>query len=488
MSRLRTLSLCAVLLGMTVTAYLPLWRNDLIDFDDEIYITSNPRILEGLSWPGCYWAWTNDNAPYWHPLTWLSLQFDAHCFSTYTPQGQTILCPAAFHGQNLLWHAASVLLLFTLWQRLTGACWRSFLVAALFAVHPMHVESVAWAIERKDVLSGFFGLLAVWMYLRYVENPGWKWYLGLVVAYLLSLLSKPMLITLPFVLLLLDYWPLRRLWPTNSPADTATGRSLKPASPAQLIREKLPLFGMALWIAGVTFVARQDHGAMVPLCVVSPSARLANGLTAYGWYLSTTLWPCRLAVLYPHLYDNWSLPSVLAGAGALVAITALSLWQARRRPWLLTGWLWFAGMLVPVLGLAQGGAQAWADRFSYWPHIGLFVALVWGLGELVERLRLPVWVSGIGGALLLGTLAVLTWIQVGYWRDSLTLWEHAVAVTRDNERAHQHVANYYRKQDQEEEADFHLAEAARIQLERMKPLFKVHIERPDITDAPTHTE
>ena len=280
--------------------------------------------------------------------------------------------PAAFHGQNLAWHAASALLLFGLWQRLTGARGRSFLVAALFAVHPMHVESVAWAIERKDVLSVFFGVLTLWAYARYLDRPGWKRYLPLGTAFLLSLLSKPMLITLPFVLLLLDYWPLRRTAP-----------------PRRLVWEKAPLFALAALFAVVTVVLRFEHGALVSLDDVPLLSRVANALTAYGWYLSTTFYPARLAALYPHPYDHWSPAAALAGAAALLSLTALSVWQARRRPWLITGWLWFVVALVPVIGLAQGGKQAWADRFSYWPHIGLFVAVVWGLGECVERCASP---------------------------------------------------------------------------------------------------
>lgn len=453
MCRVRLPYLCAGLLLLTVVAYLPVWSNGFVDFDDEPYIAQNPGVVEGLSARGFSWAWTNDTVPYWIPVTWLSLQLDAHCFSGQDPDGRVVLSPAAFHGQNLAWHAAGVLLVFGWWCRVTGARWRSFLVAALFAVHPMHVESVAWAMERKDVLSGFFGALTLWAYVHYLERPGVLRYLVMAAAFVTSLLAKPMLMTLPCVLLLLDYWPLGR-WGA--------------VSPRRLIREKVPLLAVAAAMAIITLNCRAANGSLVPLYTISLSARLANALTAYGWYLCATICPWRLAVLYPHPYEAWSPLAALAGAAALLSLTALSLWQARRQPWLLIGWLWFAGMLVPVLGLAQGGAQAWADRFSYWPHIGLFVAVVWGLGALVRRLRVPAYAAALTGALVLGGFGVLTWVQVGYWRDSLALWQHALAVTTDNDRAHENVSRCYRRRGQFAEAESHLEEAARIQVRRMQ--------------------
>jgi hypothetical protein len=465
MGHLRSVYLCAGLVLLTLVAYLPLWRNDFVDFDDEGYLTKNPAIQQGLTWSGVTWAWTNDEAPYWFPITWLSFLFDTHFFSTRTSHGQVMLCPAAFHGQNLIWHMANVLLLFGLLHRFGGARWRGFLVAALFAVHPMHVESVAWATQRKDVLSAFFGLVTVWAYVCYLQHPGWRRYLAMAMAFLLSLLAKPMLITLPFVLLLLDYYPLCRFGPAT-PA-LATRGVLKRAPFGWLVLEKLPLIALAGVIAGLTLETRDRHSALVSLDLLPLSARLANALTAIGWYLSTTFCPCRLAVLYPHPYRNWSLFPVLAGAASFLFVTALSLWQARRRPWLITGWLWFLGTLSPVLGLAQGGTQAWADRFSYWPHIGLLVVIVWGLAELVERCRIPVVVSSAAWTLALASFVVLTAVQVSYWRDSVTLWEHALAVTVDNDQAHQHLARAYRQCGRLEEAEFHTFESYRLRHKRV---------------------
>jgi hypothetical protein len=451
MSRLVTPCLCLVLLGMTAVAYGPLWHNDFIDYDDPQDILDNPPVTAGLSWSGLVWACDNQRVPYWMPLTWVSFQLDAQLFSARDAAGEVLLPPAAFHGENLAWHAASALLLFGLLYRVTGSRGRSFLAAALFAVHPMHVESVAWAAERKDVLCVFFGILTLWAYAWYVERPGWKRYLAVGATFLLSLLSKPMLMTLPFVLLLLDYWPLRR-----------------PAAPRRLVREKVPLFALAALFAAITLIRRYENGALVSLDSVSLASRTANALTAYGWYLATTFYPVRLAILYPHPYENWSLGPALAGAGALLLVTAVAAWQARRLPWLIVGWLWFVGTLVPVIGLAQGGKQAWADRFSYWPHVGLFVAVVWGLGELARRFRVPARLAGAAAAAALGCLGAATWVQVGYWQDTLTLWEHTVAVTKDNLAAQYHLIGYYRRRGELDRAGPYLAEAARLEADRLR--------------------
>jgi hypothetical protein len=466
MHRIRAWHLSLVLLLLTVVAYLPLWRNDFVDLDDDIYITTNSKVQQGITTSSFHWAWTNTLAPYWHPLTWLSLQFDAHFFSSRTESGEVLLSPAAFHGQNLFWHCASVLLLFALFHRLTGACWRSFLVAALFAVHPMHVESVAWAIERKDVLSGFFGILTLWAYARYAQRPGWKLYLCTMLAFTLSLLAKPMLMTLPFVMLLLDRWPLRRWREPDKEPIAATGLVCKRVPLRRLVLEKYPLFALAGLFAALTLQARADHGSLIPLARISLVARLANSLSAYGWYLRSTFWPDELAVLYPHPRDNWSVLQVLTGLGLMLAVTLFCFRQVK--PWFLVGWLWFVAVLFPVIGLAQGGRQAWADRFSYFPHIGLFVAVVWGLGELVCRYRIPSLASGLAAGLVLAALALLTWNQVSHWQDRGTLWEHAVLVTEDNDIAHEYLARWYRTQGRLAEMEFQLALAVRAQRKHVR--------------------
>jgi hypothetical protein len=467
MDRARCAPCCAVLLLLTFAAYLPVWGNDFVDSDDEVYVTRNPQVLAGFTWEGFCWAWDNRAAPYWQPLTWLSLQFDAHFFSGRTVAGEVVPSPAAFHGQNLFWHAANVLLLFAVCRRLTGATGRSFLVAALFAVHPLHVESVAMAALRKDVLSLFFGLLALWAWAGYVRRPNWRSYLATFGAFLLSLMAKPMLMTLPCVLLLLDYWPFAR-WvgaPGGGPAQPERKRF------RYLVWEKAPLFVLAAAVGVATLMSRDRFGSIVSLGTLSLPGRVANVLMAYGWYLSSTFYPLHLAALYPLQYDHWSVSSAVAGLGWLLSVSLLCWWQRRRRPWLLVGWLWFVGTLFPLTGLAQGGPQAWADRFTYWPHVGLLLALVWELGEWSERLRVPVPVRGAVAGLMLGGLAVLTWNQVATWRNSVTLWEHAVAVTRDNDWAHQRLGQLYRKEGRQQEADDQLMKAVQIQRRRLRASF-----------------
>jgi tetratricopeptide (TPR) repeat protein len=303
------------------------------------------------------------------------------------------------------------------------------------------------------VLSFFFGVLTLWAYIFYREKPGWPRYLAMAATYLLSLMAKPMLLTLPFVLLLLDYWPLRR---------AVAGPLAAPRVWGRLLREKVPLLVLAAASAVITHLARVHAGSLISLDWIPISARLANAVTAYGWYVSRTFAPVDLAVLYPHPLRNWSVPAALAGTALLMVVTGLAWWQARRRPWLLVGWLWFVGTLIPVIGLAQGGEQAWADRFSHWPQIGLLGALVWELSEVVRRWQMPALVPVLAGGAALCCLGVLTWIQVGYWHDVVILWERALAVTPDNGRAHLALGKYYLDRGQLDEAGSHLAEAVRL--------------------------
>ena len=462
MNRIRPWHLCGVLVALCLVAYSPLRENGFIDYDDENFITNNPHLIEGPTWSQICWAWTNDEGPYWMPLTWLTLELDG--WLSPTPSGdQPSPSPLVVHSQNLFWHAGSVLLLFGLCHRLTGSLWRSFLVAALFDVHPMHVESVAWAIERKDVLMAFFGLVALHAYLSYVRRPGWAPYLGMIVAFIASLLAKPMLITLPLLLLLLDFWPLRRLRLPASLQDGLAAPTHACVPAKQLIYEKIPLFTIAL----VCAIAAMNHRIVRSFDTFPLSARVMNAFTGYGWYLSATFYPSELGIFYPHPYRDWSWARALAGAGTLAVVTAVALWQRHSRPWLITGWMWFVLTMAPVIGLTQGGAQAWADRFSYWPHIGLFVAVVWGLGGLVGSSRLSRCVCGGLCVLVLGCLVALTRAQVGYWKDSIAAWEHALAITTKNDFAHQRLSICYRREGRNADAEYHLLEAVRIQRERI---------------------
>jgi tetratricopeptide (TPR) repeat protein len=414
--------LAASLLLLTLAAYGQLWENHFINFDDRHYITHNPPILGGLTASGIRWAWTTFDSGNWIPLTWMSLQVDASLSSLLQgPRSKQLPLAWVVHGQNLFWHCATVGLLFATLRRLTGAMWCSALVAALFAVHPLHVESVAWAIERKDVLSTFFGMLTLLAYGHYVQRPSVGRYLLVLTAFVLSLLAKPMLVTLPCLLLLLDWWPLRRF------SFAQSGR---------LVLEKVPLFAVAAAACVLALVAQHHAGALASVGYLSFPSRLANAVASCGWYLEKTFWPTNLAIYYCHPGDNRPWDRALLAAIILLAVTVLALGTARRWPWLLVGWLWFLGTLVPVIGLVQVGDQARADRYTYVPHIGLFVALIWSGAALVGPLRLPIWVPAALGTTWVLLLSAATWAQVGCWHDSRALWGHAVAVTTENHRAH----------------------------------------------------
>jgi tetratricopeptide (TPR) repeat protein len=388
--------------------------NDFVNYDDPLYVTDNPHVRDGLSGQGIVWAFTSTEALNWHPLTWISLQFDAQIHET-TAWG--------YHLTNLLLHAANTVLLFLALRRLTGALWRPALAAALFALHPLHVESVAWVAERKDVLSTFFGMLGLLAYEHYVRRPG-PWRYLLVAAFLaLGLMAKPMLVTFPFVLLLLDYWPLGRLFPRGGAA---------PAAWRWVVLEKVPLLALAGASAALTVYAQQQGGAIETLTVLPFSVRLANAVVSCVRYLGLSLWPVGLAPFYPHPQDSLSAWQVAGAAALLIALSALALALARRRPYLIVGWLWYLGTLVPVIGLAQVGEQALADRYTYVPLIGLFLAAAWGVGDLAGGLPLRRGVLTAAAISALLACAVLSWRQAGVWHDSYSLWMHALRVTPDN--------------------------------------------------------
>jgi len=448
----------AVLLVLTWIAYTPVWQNGFVDYDDEVFITGNAYICDGLTADGVRWAVLNSQAPYRAPATWLTLQFDTEVSRIVTP-GTAGPRPEIVHAQNLIWHSVNVLLLFGLCRRLPGGTVaRAFLVAALFAVHPMHVESVAWGIERKDVLMCAFGLLCVRAYLRYAETGRWTFYAAALIALVLSLAAKPMLLTMPFVLLLLDFWPLGRV-PFWTAAAPGAGRPRW----TRLLLEKLPFFLLVIMVAQETTATRTSAG----LGALPFTESVMNALSGYGWYVCTTLWPSSLAVVYPHPRDDWSWKAVLTGAGLLISVTMLALRNVRQRPWLAVGWFWFVGTLFPVIGFAQGGPQAWADRFSYWPHIGFFVALVWTATEVGARFGIPARVARAFWALVFISCVVCSVIQVGYWRDSVTLWERAIAVTKGNLYAHERLGISYRRVDRAAEADAQQLEALKINRARV---------------------
>jgi Tfp pilus assembly protein PilF len=457
-------ALGAALVVLTLLVYSPSFRYPFVNIDDPQYVVQNPHVQTGLTAENVRWAFTALDCGNWHPLTWLSLQLDSTLYGGAKAGG--------FHLTNVLLHAASALLLFLVLARMTAAIWRSGVVAALFALHPLHVESVAWVAERKDVLSALFWMLTLAAYWHYVRRPGAGRYLLIVLALGLGLLAKPMLVTLPFVLLLLDWWPLKRVGRGPWAVDRQEGPSSLPTAHCPLptlFLEKLPLFALALASCAVTLVAQFHGQAVAPLDVVPPAARLGNALLAYASYLGKMLWPTHLAVYYLHPGAAVPIAGALAAGALLLVITVLALAWGRRRPYLTVGWLWYLGTLVPVIGLVQVGGQALADRYTYIPLIGIFLALTWGAADLAAAWHLPQSASAAGAALVLSACGVLTWLQVGHWRSSLHLWEHAVAVTEGNGLAHLNLGACYYEQGRLSDARRELERAVALGPGRADP-------------------
>ncbi|MEW6264960.1 MAG: tetratricopeptide repeat protein [Thermodesulfobacteriota bacterium] len=434
---------------VTLVVYWPVAGHDFVNYDDPKYILENPYVRSGLTPRGLAWALTTFHASNWHPLTWLSHMLDSQLFG---------LKPGPHHLVNLLWHTANAVLLFALLFRLTKNPWPAFLAAALFAWHPLHVESVAWVAERKDVLSTFFWLLTVWAYVAYLQRPGRGSYLLVVGALALGLMAKPMLVTLPFTLLLLDFWPLGRwAWPG---LENKTGLN-NSSTLASLVLEKLPLFALTAVSCVITYLAQQHGGAMTSWERLPLAVRAANALVSYVGYIGLMFWPHPLAVLYPHP-GSVTIGPVVGAALLLAVVTALAIKFARKAPYLIVGWLWYLGTLVPVIGIIQVGRQAMADRYTYVPLIGLFIAAAWGLQDLAARRRLLH--QALTGAALafLTACLILTWYQLDYWKNGFTLFLHATQVTRNNDWAHYNVANAYQRQRDFEKAAKHYLEALRI--------------------------
>jgi tetratricopeptide (TPR) repeat protein len=477
----REVSICFGLAAITLAVFWPVTGHDFINLDDPDYVTWNPIVQAGITGPGLRWAFGGSHASNWHPLTWLSHMLDCQIFG---------LKPGAHHLVSLGFHIASTLLLFLALRRMTGAVSRSALVAALFAWHPLHIESVAWVAERKDVLSAFFFMLTLWAYARYAEVTSLKskvksqeargggqesssiinhpasrtthhaprYYLLSLFFFVLGLMSKPMLVTLPFLLLLLDYWPLRRLH--LSPLTAHPSTTHQPSTLSRLALEKAPFFALALAAGVVTLLAQHAGGAVESLEQLPVTSRLANALAAYSAYLGKMIWPMNLSVFYPHLpVPAWQ---VVSSALLLACVTLLCLRQARARPCLLVGWLWFCVMLLPVIGLVQVGWQARADRYTYLPLIGVFIMLAWGAADFHPRSR--AWRLGLtlGAALLLGACLAATRFQLKHWQDSVTLFSRALEVTTGNWLAHNNLGTALAEQGKVDEGAEHFRAALQI--------------------------
>jgi protein O-mannosyl-transferase len=406
--------ICLALALLTAVVYLPVIRFDFVDHDDSQYIRDNRNVSSGLSGTAAAWAFTTPHLNYWQPLTWISHMLDCELFG---------LNPRPHHAVNLLFHVANVLLLFLLMFRATGSPGRSACLAALFAVHPLNVETVAWLAERKGLLSTFFCFLSILAYINHARNGSWRAYLLSAFLFALACMSKPMVVTLPFLLLLLDIWPLGRF------------RAGDRRARRRIIVEKIPLFALSAFASAITVWASRQAGTYVNLDALPLSARVAKVPVAYAQYLSKTFWPQDLTILYP-IPPHWAASTLVLSTLVIVAITCFALAQFRQRTYLAVGWLWFLGTLVPGLGLvAAGSQQLIADRFAYIPIVGIFIMVVWGVPDLVARLRpkspagVPLKVIAITAVLV---CACLSSVQLPVWRDRVALWAHAIRVNKDN--------------------------------------------------------
>jgi Tfp pilus assembly protein PilF len=436
---------CLLLAVVTLALYNPVNRHPFVNYDDDRYVTENSHVRQGLTTQTVIWALTSTEQANWHPLTWMSHALDCSLFR---------LNPAGHHFTSVFLHTVNVVLLFLLLIWATGRLGPSLFVAVLFAVHPINVESVAWIAERKNVLCTMFFFLTLWAYGWYARKPGWKRYLAVVALFAAGLASKPMVITLPFVLLLLDYWPLQRVR-----GDAADGERSTLSWP-RLILEKLPLFALSAGSAVITMKAQQAGGAVRSTTQFSLGVRVANAVYAYAMYLWKMAWPARLAPLYPHPGDSLGAWSVIAAAVVLIAITVVAI-KLRSRRYLPVGWLWFLGTLVPVIGLVQVGDAAMADRYAYIPLIGIFVMISFGIADWTEGRKVGWW-PAIPAAMLLMALAFITNRQIGYWQSNIDLWSHALAVTQNDFIAEDNLGGALILEGKEEEAHPHFEAAARI--------------------------
>jgi len=467
----RDLCIAAGLIIATAAAYWPVSRSGFVEFDDPGYVRDNPHVRAGLTWDGVAWAFTTRQQSNWHPLTWLSHMLDCQLFGPAPGDDDPAALAAVarwHHLSNLALHIAAALALFAALRLMTGAVWRSAMVAALFALHPQHVESVAWISERKDVLSTLLGMLALVAYARYVRRPGVWRYLPVAALFALALLAKPMMVTLPLVMLLMDWWPLGRtkFQVSRSKFQVEEGGLPSPTlnsslSAFHLVIEKLPLFALAAASCVVTYLAQASDSAMVFGRDLTPATRLVNAMVACATYVAKTLVPMDLALLYPYPPSRqwWE----VAGAAAVViAATAAAAWAARRRPYVTVGWLWFLVTLAPVIGIVQVGLQSMADRYTYVPLVGLFIAIVWGAGDAAALLPRGRWVAAAVGGAALAACGVMTMIQAGYWTDSVTLFERSIAVTEGNSVMHNNLGGVLWRAGQYDKAAAHFSEAVRI--------------------------
>jgi hypothetical protein len=446
----RELFVCLFLAVTTYCAYQQVGGHGFVTFDDGLYVTENIRIQSGINLNNIAWSFTTTHSSNWHPLTWMSHMLDVSLFDMH---------PGSHHLVSLFFHLVNSLLLFFVFRQMTGDIWQSAFVAALFAIHPLHVESVAWVSERKDVLSTFFGMLALLSYGRYAKYGAKKSYITTLLFFILCLMAKPMLVTLPFVLLLLDYWPLYRLKPKIDLYNVSYAN--KNISFFDLVIEKIPFFIITAASCVVTLYAQRSGGSVATLEVFPFGIRVANAAVAYVNYISKMLWPVHLSAFYPHPYSLPMWP-VVGAVLLLMLITWVCSLTVKQRPYLLVGWLFFLGTLFPVIGLLQVGEQAMADRYTYVPLIGIFIMLAWGMGDLLDRWRHKKKIVVCGAVLLFPILILTTWLQVRHWSDNIRFYEHMIKVTSNNYLAHYNLGVVLAENGKRNEAIRHYTQALRI--------------------------
>src|SRR6266480_643881 len=446
-------AICAVLVGITWLVFAQTIRHQFVTYDDPQYVYANPDVSAGISLPRICWAFTHTIAGNWHPLTTISHMLDCQLYG---------LKPAGHHFTNVFLHTTAVILLFLVPRAMTGTLWQSFFVAALFAIHPLHVESVAWISERKDVLSAVFFMLTLSAYARYVRAPSVTSYLLVFLLFALGLMSKPMLVTVPFVLLLLDYWPLGRITHVGLPK--ALGR--QPASSSQwpvirrLVAEKVPLFALSAFSSAVTLLTQfQSTRTMSQLPL---SWRLNNAAVSYVAYIWQMFWPVRLAAFYPHPNDQLHLWQVILAIAFLIAVSLLAILWRNERSYIFTGWFWYVGMLVPVIGLVEAGEQARADRYTYLPQIGLYVLIVWGVADLANTWHLRREYLWLAATITIAVLSYRAAVQTSFWKNSERLWDHTLSVTSNNDFAHNNLGFLHLRRGELDKAISHFETGLKI--------------------------
>jgi tetratricopeptide (TPR) repeat protein len=447
-------ALCLV--AAVIVTYIPVIHSDFVGYDDELYVTENKIVQEGFSSESLKWAFTTFHSGNWHPLTWLSHMLDYELYG---------LNPAGHHWTQVEFHIVNTVLLFFILFKMTGALYKSAFVAALFALHPLHVESVAWVSERKDLLSTFFGLMMIFAYHRYVKTSDFKIYLLIIVFLSLGLMAKPMLVTFPFVLLLLDFWPLERFqYPKNENNDLSQPGKKNYVGFKGLMRlilEKIPLFIPVAISSILTFLAQKSEGAVKTLGVLPLKTRIANALVSYVSYVSKAIWPRKLAIFYPHPGDALSGWTIIGAALLIASAILLSIRTLKKYPYIAVGLFWYLGTLVPVIGLVQVGGQAMADRYTYIPLIGLFIIIVWGASDLFKKWKYHKIFFGVSASIILTALTVCTFYQLKYWQNGITLFEHAVKATENNYAAQNNLGTALGPVDLDK-AIFHYKETLKI--------------------------